>query len=82
MRKTKGGMTMPKFTPEQELEIIEQSTAAAARGDEEEAMRITQQMPLVPWLAKALKEIFGKEYLEGWDLSEAEAVYGKDWLNQ
>ncbi len=37
---------------------------------------------MVPWVAKGIKEIFGAEYLKGWDLSEAEAEYGKGWLDR
>lgn len=69
------------LTHEERLDILSRSLAASAHGDHDEALKIAQKEPMVPWVAKAMKEIFGPEYLEGWDLSEAEAEYGKDWLN-
>lgn len=73
---------MSQLTHEQKVDLAYKSIDAAARGDREEALRLAQQKPLTPWVAKGLKEVFGAEYLEGWDLSEAEAEYGKDWLDQ
>lgn len=73
---------MSQLTHEQRLEIVSQSLLAEALGDEAESLRIMQQTPITPWVAKGIKEIFGPEYLEGWDLSEAEAEYGKDWLGK
>jgi hypothetical protein len=74
---------MTKLTREQEIEIIQKSLEADERGDHDESVRLIQQMPLAPHLARAAKKIWGKEYLlqSGFDLSEAEAAYGKDWLN-
>ncbi len=72
---------MSQFTHEERLELVSQSLAAASRGDYEESLRITRQRPLTPWIAKGIKEVFGAEYLEGWDLSAAEGEYGKDWLD-
>ncbi|MDR2893667.1 MAG: hypothetical protein LBV80_11430 [Deltaproteobacteria bacterium] len=72
---------MSQLTHEERMGIVYQSVDAATRGDEEEAMRLAKLVPLVPWVAKGIKEVFGAEYLAGWDLSEAEAEYGKDWLN-
>jgi hypothetical protein len=39
-------------------------------------------MPLPPYLAKVIKEKVGLDSLLslGWNLSEVEAEYGKDWL--
>lgn len=71
-----------QLTHEQRLDILTRSLDASARGDDAESLRIAQQKPITPWVAKGIKEIFGAEYLEGWDLSEAEAAYGKDWLNR
>jgi hypothetical protein len=75
---------MTKLTREQEAEIIEKSLEADARGDREESCRLLKQLPLEPWLAKAGKEVCGKDFLleNGFDLSKAEAAYGKDWLSQ
>jgi hypothetical protein len=73
---------MPQMTREQEFSIIQASLAAADRGDHDEEKRLLRQLPLAPHLAKAAKEIWGKDFLlhEGYDLSEAEATYGSNWL--
>jgi hypothetical protein len=73
---------MTKLTEEQEYEILDKAIDAQKAGDEEEASRLARQLPVPPWLAKAVKEIFGVEYLQGRDLSLAEAEYGSDWLNK
>jgi hypothetical protein len=73
---------MSRLTHEERLEQVSQSLAAVARGDYDESLRITQQRPLTPWIAKSIKEVFGQEYLSGWDLSAAEAEYGQNWLSQ
>lgn len=73
---------MTTLTREETLKIIQDAQAARRRGDYEEASRISKQLPLAPHLAMFLKEELGPENLitEGYDLSEAEAEYGKDWL--
>jgi hypothetical protein len=76
------GFMMTQLTRDQEMEIIDQYFAARNRGESDESLKIIQRFPLAPHLALAAKEIFGIEYLQGWDLSEAEAKYGKNWLNQ
>lgn len=76
------GFAMSHLTHEEKMNIITQSLEAARVGNYEEEERLIKQMPMAPWLAKAAKEIFGAEHLAGWDLSAAEAEYGKDWLNK
>jgi hypothetical protein len=73
-----------KLTLEQKAEIIEKPLEADARGDYDEGSRLLRQLPIAPWLAKAGKEVWGKEFLleNEYDLSEAEAAYGKDWLSR
>jgi hypothetical protein len=46
---------------------------------EEEAEKVYKQIPLQPYLAK---EHFGADFLinYGWNLSEADAEYGRGWL--
>ena len=53
-------------------------------GDEEGSSRLTRSIPMPPYLAKIYKEKVGvKELIEsGWNLSEAEAKFGADWLSK
>jgi hypothetical protein len=73
---------MSQLSHEKTLEIIQASFAAADRGDFEEEHRLIQLLPMPATLAMAYKETFGVEALQrsGFDLSEAEEIYGNDWL--
>ena len=53
-------------------------------GDREGYSRLTRSIPMPPYLAKVYKEKVGaKELIEsGWNLSEAEAEFGADWLSK
>ena len=54
------------------------------QGKFEEASELLHTLPLPAYLAKWAKKRFGAEALikTGWNLSEAEAEYGPDWLNK
>ena len=51
-------------------------------GDMEGADRLVKSIPMPPYLAKVAKEKIGIDFLlnGGWNLSEAEAEFGSDWL--
>jgi len=51
-------------------------------GDEEGMSRLIRSFPMPPYLAKIAKEKIGVDFLinGGWNLSEAEAEFGSDWL--
>jgi hypothetical protein len=53
-------------------------------GKFEEADQLEHTIPLPAYLAKWSKKRFGAEILlkTGWNLSEAEAEYGPDWLSK
>jgi hypothetical protein len=55
-----------------------------AAGKKEEALALDKTTPLPPYLAKIAKEKIGVDFLinGGWNLAEAEAKYGKDWLTR
>ena len=46
--------------------------------------RTIKQIPLQPYLAKFVKEHLGADFLVnlGWNLAEANAEYGPDWLSK
>jgi hypothetical protein len=70
------------MTKDEKFKIIQESLAAANRGDEAEEERLLRKLPLAPHLALALKDIISPEELTqaGYDFSEVEAKYGKNWL--
>ena len=53
-------------------------------GDEEGYIRLMKTIPMPPYLAKVMKEKVGVDYLKnsGWNLSEAEAEFGNNWLSR
>ena len=74
---------MPEtMTIEEKLSISNKAIAMIQAGDEEGGRRLLRTAPMPPYLAKIYKEKVGvKPLLEsGWNLSEAEAEFGPDWL--
>jgi hypothetical protein len=61
-----------------------QSIELKKQGKLEEATRLRRSIPIEPWLAEWGKKYMGADFLinGGWNLSEAEEVYGKDWLSR
>ena len=66
------------------LAILHRSYALKRAGDIEGATRLKRSVPMPYYLAKVMKEKVGADFLikGGWNLSEAEAVFGADWLNK
>ena len=72
------------MTLDEKLAISCKAAELRKAGDKEGASRLIRSAPMPPYLAKIYKEKVGvKELIEsGWNLSEAEAEFGKDWLNK
>jgi hypothetical protein len=72
------------MTLDEKLAIACKAAELSNAGDEEEATRLLRTAPMPPYLAKIYKEKVGvKQLIEsGWNLSEAEAEFGSDWLNK
>ncbi len=73
---------MSQLTHEEKVAITTQAMEASRQGDREKYLEIMKPIPMAAWLALAVKEVFGAEYLEGRNLTRAEAEYGKDWLSK
>ena len=69
---------------DEKLAISNKAFRLLEAGDEEGFSRLIRSAPMPPYLAKVYKEKIGvKQLIEsGWNLSEAEAEFGPDWLNQ
>ena len=67
----------------EKADVIIRSIEMKNAGLKEEANELRRSVPLSPWLAKFTKEKMGVEFLLAldWNLAEAEAEYGSDWLN-
>jgi hypothetical protein len=53
-------------------------------GNTTEYKRLMKSMPMPPYLARAAKRLMGADFLidGGWNLAEADAEYGPDWLSK
>jgi hypothetical protein len=72
------------MTLDEKLDISLRSSAMEKAGDKEGASRLLRTAPMPSYLAKVIKEKLGLDYLinSGWNLSEAEAEFGSDWLSK
>ena len=72
------------MTLDEKLAIGNRAVALKKSGDRDGYTRLIRSIPMPPYLAKVAKEKIGAEFLikGGWDLSEAEAEFGSDWLSE
>ncbi|MDR2897666.1 MAG: hypothetical protein LBU99_02545 [Spirochaetaceae bacterium] len=70
------------MTIDEKLTIACKAAALDDAGDKEGSRRLLRTAPLPPYLAKIFKEKVGVDFLlnGGWNLSEAEAEFGQNWL--
>jgi hypothetical protein len=71
------------MTFEEKLHLNVKCIELEKQGKLKEASEIQKHIPLPAYLAKWAKDHMGSDFVRnlGWDLSEAEAEYGKSWLN-
>jgi len=71
------------MTDHEKADVIIKSIEMRKAGQKDEAMELRRTVPLSPWLAKFTKDKMGADVLLAldWNLAEAEAEYGSDWLN-
>jgi hypothetical protein len=72
------------MTLHDELQLRVKCVELKKAGKQEEAMKLSKSIPLLPWMAEWYKKYIGVEYLRnsGWNLSAAEAEFGTDWLDR
>ena len=72
------------MTIEEKLEVSNKAIALKKAGDREGYTRLLRTAPMPAYLAKLMKEKMGADYLikGGWNLVEAEAEFGSDWLSR
>ncbi len=71
------------FTKEEYFSLLKKQGEAFDKGDMAEFERIGDVLPIAPEVAKAFKEIYGKEWLLGLDLdlTDANQQFGEGWLD-
>jgi hypothetical protein len=72
------------MTLHEKLAIGVKSIELENQGKFDEAEKLMKSTPLEPFLAKFYKDYLGLDALlkSGWNLSEAEAEFGSDWLTR
>ena len=76
---------MPQtMTLDEKLAISNKALDLFEAGDEKGCISLMKTAPMPPYLAKMYKETIGAEQLakSGWNLSEAEAEFGINWLSR
>ena len=75
---------METMTLDEKLAISNKACLLWQAGDKEGSSRLTRTIPMPPWLAKIMKDKVGVEFFRdgNWNLSEAEAEFGLDWLSK
>jgi len=71
------------MTLDEKLGLGVQVIELEKQGKLREAEELTRQIPLPPYMAKWAKKRLGADFLKngGWNLSEADAEFGSNWLN-
>jgi hypothetical protein len=66
----------------EKLDIALKAFERLDAGDREGYSRLIRSAPMPPYMAKVAKEMMGADFLiqGGWNLSEAEAEFGQNWL--
>jgi hypothetical protein len=77
---TKNGGNM---TLHDRLQIRVKCAELKKLGKDDEALKLSMTIPMEPWLAEWNKKYIGADYLRnsGWNLSDAEAAFGHNWLD-
>jgi hypothetical protein len=72
------------MTLDEKLAISCKAAELSKAGDWEGGLRLMKTVPVPPYIAKVMKEKVGADFLinSGWNLSEAEAEFGPDWLSR
>jgi len=72
------------MSEDEKVAVMMQVVALRNAGKVEESRALAKTMPIPPFLAKFAKEHGQTDYLKssGWNLAEAEAAFGQDWLNR
>jgi hypothetical protein len=72
------------MTLEEKLRVSNKAIALKKAGDREGYERLMKTIPVPPFIVKVIKEKLGVEFIlkDEWNLSEAEAEFGSDYLSK
>ena len=68
----------------EQLSILVKMIELEKQGKTDEAFKLRAKVPLPHYMGQYAKEFLGLDFLKncGWNMSEVEAVYGKDYLTR
>lgn len=70
------------YSVEEQDKMIESYADALRKGDETEADRILETLPLDPDWAMSIATVMGRDFLErNFNITDATEKFGKGWLN-
>jgi hypothetical protein len=83
-RKTEENRMSQTMTFDEKLATSNKALDLFDAGDKAGYDRLMRTVPMPPYLAKVMKDKMGVDFLinGGWNLSEAEAEFGSDWLSK
>ena len=66
------------------LDILTEVVRLKREGKQAEASKLMKTYPMEPEMAQIAKDVYGSDFLieAGYNLSEVEAKFGKDWLHK
>jgi len=72
------------MTLDERFDTINKAFTLLNAGDREGYSCLIRTIPMPTYLAKVAKETMGVDFLTkgGWNLTEVEAEFGRDWLNK
>ncbi len=71
-----------KYTEEERDAMFDAYIEACETGNNAEADRLLQLMPIHPRMAKIVAKVMGREYLQAhFNITRANEAFGEDWLN-
>jgi hypothetical protein len=70
------------MTTEERLDVMMKAHEYLEAGNKAESQRLVLGLPMPPYLAELYKDCLGADFLikGGYNLSDAEAEFGPDWL--
>ncbi len=75
-------ITNEEYEERKHLQVLQELAAAGMRGDAAEVERWSRRLAVLAELLLIAKKVKGAEWVRNapFDLSKAEAAYGRDWL--
>ena len=72
------------MTLDEKFAIAMKAHELRVAGDKEGENRLMRTIPMPSYIAKVIKDKMGASFLinSGWNLSEAEAEFGPNWLSE